>query len=78
MLLILARRIFSLNEIVLDHHDELKVSQLSLLLSSGRAGNEIGLAGVSQVRSARAGLIHHLHTHTCTYTMQAQKAVRLS
>lgn len=38
---------FLLSEIVLGGHDELEISQLSLLLSSGRTGNETGLEEVS-------------------------------
>lgn len=60
---------FLLSEIVLDGHDELKVSQLSLLLSSGRTGNETGLGEVSQVCSAGAELIHlHIHAHAHAHT----------
>lgn len=67
----LSKKDFSLSEIVLDGHDELEVSQLSLLPSSGRTGHEIGLGGVSQVWSAGAGLIHlHVHTHTHNHKKQ--------
>ena len=67
-----SKKDFSLSEVVLDGHDELEVSQTSLLPSSGRTGNEIGPGGVSQVWSAGAGLIH-LHTHTRAHTHSHKK-----
>lgn len=60
---------FLLSEIVLGGHDELEISQLSLLLSSGRTGNETGLEEVSQVWSAGAGLVYlHIHTRAHAHT----------
>lgn len=62
----LSKKDFSLTEIVLGGHDELEVSQLSLLPGSGRAGSEIGLG---EVRSGLQGLgsyictCTHVHTH---------------
>lgn len=67
-----SKKDFSFREFVLDGHDELEISQMSLLLSSGKAGNETGL-GVSQVWSAVAGL-PHLHTHVHTHTHSATKS----
>lgn len=65
----LSMKDFLLSEMVLDGHDELKISQLSLLLSSGRTSNETGLGEVTQIWSAGAGLIHlHIHTHAHTHT----------
>lgn len=58
-----------LSEIVLDGHDGLEISQLSLLLSFGRTCNETGLGELSQVWSVGAGLIYvHIQTHAHTHT----------
>lgn len=65
----LSMKDFFLSEIVLDGHDELDISQLSLLLSFERTANETRLGEVSQVWSAGAGLIYlHIHTHAHTHT----------
>lgn len=69
---------FLLREVVLDGHDELEISQLSLLQISGRTGNEWDWTRRSQVWSAGAGLIHlHIDTHAHTHT-QTQKTEGLS
>lgn len=67
LFMIFSMKDFLPSEIVLDGHDELEISQLSLLLSSGRTSNETRLGEVSQVWSAGARLIHlHIHTHAHT------------
>lgn len=77
----LSKKDFSLTEIVLGGHDELEVSQLSLLPGSGRAGSEIGLG---EVRSGLQGLgsyictCTHMHTrvHTHTTTKSSETQLR--